>query len=766
MGWVNRVTAGIFTCGMLSLPAFGLEAEQKQELLLDAADITEELVELYQDQAAPVEALAQQLGNDPLKIIDYLRKSVAYVPYNGVLKGAAGTILSGSGNSYDQSLAAATLLSRAGYTTQVLVGTLSPAHFAGSPLLPKAMPLERNKESPDIAELTQELQSIIEQLAPGSDATVIAKQDWHALPDTYAETLEKLRKLDPALLANVQAPSLQSLADKESSQLYALVRYKRLPSDPWTMVDLARGSNVEDIDTSAFTVLSSTIPQEHLHQVSVSVEIEANDGKRSNLVTFNAPAANIGTDTLSFSVVPSSLYFQGPEGGDPFAENQSVVFTSKHFPDTMLSPSGSTIDLTLAQSQSSAASFLTTIADKAFSAGGTLKNPDSANQRGLAYDSITVVIETAVPGYDNAVDRRALYDRRWITPELQASLRTVLPDNPTQAQLERVAALYFLSSDWSMTVSNGAADRLAVKAAGFKALATLFELMAEPDIDQSASSELTDDSLQLIGQALAARITALVPDQPKNARYHVRPSIVIANAQLAEIQSRVEYFQQLRTDIVADGRLDFNGNPQPWLHAIEAAGREAYFATSHAKLFLADMPSKKFEASSYDALAGALAMGGPPLSGSAFISAIREKANTGKFALQAEYLEGVARQGRDVVVGWIGAEAESTAWLEVDSSTKLYRLVSGIGTGSTATEEMIINTIAVSAMYAMNLYKCLADYEKDSQTNKIKAQQKGKKCIACAAAKASLAVSGIFFGGLSAVGAIAGSTVFTEAVCL
>lgn len=74
-----------------------------------------------------IAARASELNNDPQKIFEFLRDRVALEPYAGVLRGARGTLVSGSGNALDRALLAQELLASAGFESRLLAGTLPDA---------------------------------------------------------------------------------------------------------------------------------------------------------------------------------------------------------------------------------------------------------------------------------------------------------------------------------------------------------------------------------------------------------------------------------------------------------------------------------------------------------------------------------------------------------------------------------------------------------------------------------------------------------------
>jgi len=104
-----------------------------------------------------IDALADRLGSDPATLFHFVRDEIRYEPYTGVLRGALGTLLCRGGNSLDRSLLLATLLQKAGFSTRIASGQLSPqqAQVLVSRLFEPVKPMPQGL--PSFAELAPEL---------------------------------------------------------------------------------------------------------------------------------------------------------------------------------------------------------------------------------------------------------------------------------------------------------------------------------------------------------------------------------------------------------------------------------------------------------------------------------------------------------------------------------------------------------------------------------------------------------------------------------
>ncbi len=65
-------------------------------------------------------ALSETLEKDPTVVATWVRDHIAWVPYQGLLKGSEGTLIAGQGNSLDRAVLLARLLINEGYKTRVV----------------------------------------------------------------------------------------------------------------------------------------------------------------------------------------------------------------------------------------------------------------------------------------------------------------------------------------------------------------------------------------------------------------------------------------------------------------------------------------------------------------------------------------------------------------------------------------------------------------------------------------------------------------------
>lgn len=97
--------------------------------LLDVDMLVERLEQIaarYPAQDHEVEALAEQLGNDPVRAFEYVRDRIGFLPYAGMLRGARGTLAAREGNHLDRALLLRDLMRLQGLEARLAVGQLTP----------------------------------------------------------------------------------------------------------------------------------------------------------------------------------------------------------------------------------------------------------------------------------------------------------------------------------------------------------------------------------------------------------------------------------------------------------------------------------------------------------------------------------------------------------------------------------------------------------------------------------------------------------------
>lgn len=293
-----------------------------------------------------LDALALQLAfEEPADLIDHVRRHVRFEPYHGVLRGAEGALVSGAGNSYDQALLLARLLSSAGYDVEIWRANLDPQQTgqlleqvhpasAEAPFLPPAVQLTEVAQA--------ELASRVEQLS--------------------ASLIEDVERFEALLLERVAlgGDPLERVAAAAAD--YAFVVYRLGATEPWREAHPVWGSAGAPWGTLAVIErFEGEIPPELQHRLAFRVLVERRLG-----------------DELS--VVPISDAWERP-----VANMFGVALTYTNFPDGLVPEDGAEVSLELLESFAADTAFFYPFFEeelpagaKAFDLMGNVLEPDEA----------------------------------------------------------------------------------------------------------------------------------------------------------------------------------------------------------------------------------------------------------------------------------------------------------------------------------------------------------------------------------------------------
>lgn len=104
-------------------PAYGAPAPNDTPSALPTSPSADDLAQTADTKiSAPVQALADQLSHDPVKIFAYVHDHVRYEPYAGVRKGPAQTLSEASGSDADQAALLVALLRASGIQSRFVRG--------------------------------------------------------------------------------------------------------------------------------------------------------------------------------------------------------------------------------------------------------------------------------------------------------------------------------------------------------------------------------------------------------------------------------------------------------------------------------------------------------------------------------------------------------------------------------------------------------------------------------------------------------------------
>lgn len=225
--------------------------------------------------------VVDQTGIDRNALVAWVRSNVAWVPYQGALRGPVGVLMDRQGNSLDQSLLLAELLRLAGHETRLAHGTLSPETAARtlerlSQPIASSPPQQAPSSAPyqSVASVAQDY-GLDQAKVERTEATTRQEAD-----DLFIKLNERVMAQGIALASKLKFPD--ATADHKRTQEAAIAALR----DHW-WVQVSENGAWSDIDviapkegdgralTSPTSVMpTNALPAQSRHRVKLRVIIE------------------------------------------------------------------------------------------------------------------------------------------------------------------------------------------------------------------------------------------------------------------------------------------------------------------------------------------------------------------------------------------------------------------------------------------------------------------------------------------------------------
>jgi hypothetical protein len=198
---------------------------------------------------------AAALGSDPAKIFAFVRDSIAFEAYPGILRGPRGTLLAMAGNSADRALLLASLLERAGHRVRFVRGTLPEREakaIVSSMWATRPQPARRQATGDPLPAL---------QAALGTLADAVRRD--------YALIGDHLKQANVAI-PRQSGPSLASLVSE--AQVHYWLQWQRDGS--WVDIDPSFGDAVVGQAHARRETTFDRLPEELFHRVTLRLRVE------------------------------------------------------------------------------------------------------------------------------------------------------------------------------------------------------------------------------------------------------------------------------------------------------------------------------------------------------------------------------------------------------------------------------------------------------------------------------------------------------------
>lgn len=247
------------------------------------------------------EALLDQLDYEAELILDYVSNDIAFQPYEGVLRGVAGTLRARAGNSLDQSILLASVLKSAGYDARVVKAELSAAD---------ALRLLRTTAAATPAADLAYLDAEINKRFP--DATGPAAQDVRGTK-AFADAQQQ----EPLLLATLRDAGIDLAAVDVTQrwipvlQDYFWVQHRDGPSADWEDAHPAFGNAAPPAGLTPQEFFVDTVPEKYhqtfTFQAFMEQMVTGKVTKHALMKPWTMPVANTSGKALRYTNAPSGL---------------------------------------------------------------------------------------------------------------------------------------------------------------------------------------------------------------------------------------------------------------------------------------------------------------------------------------------------------------------------------------------------------------------------------------------------------------------------
>lgn len=266
------------------------------------------------------EALVDRLDYEAELIVDFVSHDIAFQPYEGVLRGVAGTLRARAGNSMDQALLLASVLKSAGYDARIVKAELSEAD---------ALRLLRTtaaaKPAEDLAYLEAEVDKRFPNSGEPAPQTDIEKTQAFAKAREQEEVvLAALNKagisLEPIDVTSRWVPVLRD---------YFWVQHRDGPSSDWEDLHPAFGEAAAPSGLAPQEFFVDTIPNKYQQtftfQAFMEQMVTGKVTKHALMKPWTRPAANASGKALRYINAPSGLNVDNFDDLDKALEETNLL---------------------------------------------------------------------------------------------------------------------------------------------------------------------------------------------------------------------------------------------------------------------------------------------------------------------------------------------------------------------------------------------------------------------------------------------------------
>lgn len=364
---------------------------------------------LKRDRFDP-EARVESADYDMETLVDFVRDEIVFHPYAGTLRGAAGTLRAGAGNSLDQALLLAQMIRTAGFDARIVRADLTDG------LARRLLDASSNAPEPQSLDYMSEAIKQTFGASKGERAETRPIEETRYYNDTQRHSKALLRVLDEAGVELTPVDATERLL--ENIRSYFWVQYRDAPSRPWQQAHPAFGSAEPPMALEPVEFFAESIPDKYQHRFEMTAWIEQWLGgeiqKHPIMNPWSAPVANLNGEAIRFQNVPNGINRDNAGDLDQVLTSSNVLtpfFGQAPAPGAMaFDLQGRAID-PMAQDGSPAAGIVKTVGDK-FVDAATEMADRADGKPAMALHSMYLEFTFHRPGGESETRRRYLLPPR------------------------------------------------------------------------------------------------------------------------------------------------------------------------------------------------------------------------------------------------------------------------------------------------------------------------------------------------------------------
>ena len=441
-------------------PGFQFSREELTEKIERSYELAHEYYDTLNIETLDVSPLVTRIGDDPERILEYVRTNTGFIPYRGMLRGSEGVLADRLGNSLDRTLLLQSMLDQSGQDTRLMHAVLSDSQLALVQEELKVVSMPRIAESDTsltVAEIASEL-GLSESFLQAPTA-----RD-KAISEALTEASGQIRD---------QASYLVSISDARFGSGEGDVDLEALRDHWW--LQLREGSHWLDLDPSDLhesddppegRVVRGDIPNDLTHKVKIRVGMSRESGtevKETILTEASLVAADYSRETVRIVNLP--LLDRPEDGALVLPDAQTVWIPIIATPEGPVSNkafdmTGKVIDAREAQVPGRGATDKVGDVIDLFGSMGS-EESDQQNQQSdvsIRLQSFWIDYVVEVPGKPNRVIRRTIFEKKGLMDEPAVAIAlSAITDvalqtyDMTDRQVEAVALKQVLDEEAEVT---------------------------------------------------------------------------------------------------------------------------------------------------------------------------------------------------------------------------------------------------------------------------------------------------------------------------